>query len=56
MLLFCVGSSTDWQRAGVTGETVTAMTVRGFVVRDGRGRLVLTDDGRAALWALLPGL
>jgi hypothetical protein len=53
MLLFCVGSGTDWQRAGVTGETIT---VRGFIVRDGRGRLALTDDGRAALRALLPGL
>lgn len=56
MLLFCVASGTDWQRAGVTGETVTALVVRGLIVRDGRGRLVLTDDGRAALRALLPGL
>jgi hypothetical protein len=27
-LLFCIGSRTDWQRAGVTGETVTALVVR----------------------------
>jgi hypothetical protein len=52
MLLFCVGSGTDWQRAGVTGETITALVVRGL----GRGHLTLTDDGRAALRALLPGL
>jgi hypothetical protein len=51
-LLFC----TDWQRAGVTGESITALVVRGFIVRDGRGRLALTDDGRAGLRALLPGL
>jgi hypothetical protein len=56
MLLFCVASGTDWQRAGVTGETVTALIVRGFLVRDGKGKLALTDDGRAALRALLPGV
>ncbi len=56
MLLFCVASGTDWQRAGVTGETVTALVVRGLIVRDGKGRLALTDDGRAALRALLPGM
>jgi hypothetical protein len=56
MLLFCVASGTDWQRAGVTGETITALVVRGLIVRDAHGRLVLTDDGRAALRALLPGL
>jgi hypothetical protein len=56
MMLFCAESGTDWQRAGVTGETITALVVRGLIVRDGRGRLVLTDDGRAALRALLPGL
>ena len=56
VLLFCIGSGTDWQRAGVTGETVTAMVVRGLLVRDAKGRLALTDDGRAALRALLPGV
>jgi hypothetical protein len=56
MLLFCIAISTDWQHAGVTGETITALVVRGLVMRDGRGRLVLTDDGRAALRALLPWL
>ena len=49
MLLFCGGSGTDWQRAGVTGDTITAMVVRGLIVRDGRGRLVLTDDGAGAV-------
>jgi hypothetical protein len=56
VLLFRVGSGTDWQRAGVTGETTTALLVRGLIVRDARGCFVLTDDGRAALRALLPGL
>jgi hypothetical protein len=56
MLLFCVASGTDWRRAGVTGVTATSMVVRGFIARDGRGHLVLTDDGREALRALLPGL
>ena len=37
MLLFCIGSETDWQRAGVTGETVTNMIVKGLIVRDALG-------------------
>ncbi len=56
MLLFCVASGTDWQRAGVTGETVTALVVKGLLARDSVGRLILTEGGRAALRALLPGL
>jgi hypothetical protein len=53
ILLFCVASGTDWQRAGVTGETVTALIVRGLIVRDGHGRLTLTDQGRALLRGLM---
>ena len=53
-LLFCVASGTDWQRAGVTGETVTAMIVKGLVERDAGGHLALTERGRATLRALLP--
>jgi hypothetical protein len=56
MLLFCVASGTDWQRAGVLEETVTRMTVKSLVVRDALGRLALTGRGRAVLKALLPGL
>jgi hypothetical protein len=56
ILLFCVGSDTDWQRAGVPDEIVTRMTVRGFVSRDALGRLELTDSGRTALRTLLPEL
>jgi hypothetical protein len=53
ILLFCVVSDTDWQRAGIAGETVTALIVKGLIVRDAIGRLTLTDRGRAALRALL---
>jgi hypothetical protein len=45
MLLFCIGSETDCQRAGVTGETVTAVIVKGLIVRDALGHLALTDAG-----------
>jgi hypothetical protein len=56
VLLFCAGSSTDWQRASVMSETVTALIVRGLIVRNATGRLTLTDRGREALRALLSGL
>jgi len=56
VLLLCVGSDTDWQRAGVTSEIVTALVVKGLVVRDALGRFVLTNSGRATLRALLPDL
>jgi hypothetical protein len=55
VLLFCAGSGTDWKRAGVPSETVTALIVRGLLVRDGVGRLALTNSGREALRGLLPG-
>jgi len=56
VLLLCVGSDTDWQRAGVTSEIVTALVVKGLAVRDALGRVVLTNSGRATLRALLPDL
>ena len=42
--------------AGIMSETVIAMVVKGLLARDSLGRLALTDDGRAALRALLPEL
>jgi len=36
----------------LAGEIITALVVRGLIVRDGCGHLVLTGDGRAALRAL----
>ena len=56
LLLFCVASGTDWQRAGIPGEIVTEMVVKSLVVRDPLGRLALTNGGRAALRALLSDL
>jgi hypothetical protein len=53
VLLFCVASSTDWAKAGVTDDTVTIMVGRGFIERDAAPRLTLTPQGRAALAALL---
>jgi hypothetical protein len=53
ILLFCVASATEWERAGVTGATVTAMVVRGLIERDSGGRLALTKQGRAVLATLL---
>jgi hypothetical protein len=56
MLLFCVASGTDWQRAGITGETVTALVVKGLIERNSGGRLSLTEGGRETLRTLLPQL
>jgi hypothetical protein len=53
ILLFCVASDTDWEHAGITGATVTTMVIRGLIGRDAGNRLALTDQGRAALDALL---
>jgi hypothetical protein len=53
ILLFCVASGTEWERAGIAGATVTTMVVRGLIERDTSNRLTLTDQGRAALDALL---
>ncbi len=55
ILLFCVASGTDWERAGITGATVTTMVVRGLIGRDAGNRLTLTDQGRTALDELLSG-
>jgi hypothetical protein len=52
-LLFCDTSDTDWEHAGITGTTVTAMIVRGLIQRDPAGRLWLTKEGHAVLAALL---
>jgi hypothetical protein len=56
VLLFCAASGTDWQHAGITGESVTAMVVKGLIERDAVGVITLTDRGRAVLRAMLPEL
>jgi hypothetical protein len=53
ILLFCVASGTEWERAGITGATVTATIVRGLIARDAAAHLTLTPEGRKALEALL---
>jgi hypothetical protein len=54
ILLFCVASGTDWEHAGITGATVTAMVVRGLIERDAAGGLTLTPQVRAAFLELPP--
>jgi hypothetical protein len=53
LLLFCIASSTSWQEAGITGETLTTMELKGLIQRNTVGRLSLTAGGRVALRALL---
>jgi len=53
ILRLCLASGTEWQKAGVTGETVTAMVVKGMVDRSADGHLALTKQARGALIALL---
>jgi hypothetical protein len=55
VLLLCVASNTNWLYAGVPGETVTAMIVRGLITPDGED-LALTDRGRAVVQAMLADL
>jgi hypothetical protein len=44
VLLFCVGSGTDWQTAGITGATVTMLAVKGPVDRRRRRQPVYTSS------------
>jgi len=44
------------EHAGVPGETLTAIALKGFIERDAGGRVDLTDCGRAALRRTLPDL
>jgi hypothetical protein len=53
VLLFCVASGTEWERAGITGPVVTSAIVRGLVQRDPVGQLSLTKEGRAVLHGLI---
>jgi hypothetical protein len=56
VLLFCVATRTDWQKAGVPGETALNMIEKGLIVDHPFDRLALTMCGRAALKAMLPAL
>jgi hypothetical protein len=47
------GATANWQHAGVPGEVVTTMMVKGFINRDPAGEIRLTDSGRSVLRAML---
>jgi hypothetical protein len=53
VLLFCLASSSDWLQAGVPTVTVLHLLVRNLVERSHATQLVLTEQGRAVLAALL---
>jgi len=53
VLLFCVASGTDWERAGITDTMVTATVIKGLIAREPTGAVYLTKDGRAALRTLM---
>ena len=53
LLLFCVATRTDWERAGITRATVTTTVLRGLIERDVAGWLTITKQGRAVLAALM---
>jgi hypothetical protein len=53
VLLFCLASDTDWVKAGVPTITVQHLLVRNLAERDDASHVVLTDQGRAVLAALV---
>jgi EamA-like transporter family len=54
VLLFCLASGTDWERAGVTHATAQQMRVRGLIDRASTSaRFKLTPLGRYVLAALI---
>lgn len=53
VLLFCLATETDWQRAGITHATAQQMMIRGLIERQAAGSFTLTEDGRAVLGALM---
>jgi hypothetical protein len=53
VLLFCVASGTDWERAGIASTMVTATVIKGLIAREPTGGLYLTKDGRAAVRTLM---
>jgi hypothetical protein len=53
VLLFCVASKTDWDRAGIRGAAITSTIYRGLIQRDPLGQLSLTKEGRATFHSLI---
>jgi hypothetical protein len=57
LLLFCIGSETDWSKVGIGGAVARKMVIKGVVAHDRKtNRFVLTGQGRAVLAALLAGV
>jgi hypothetical protein len=53
VLLFCLGSDTDWAKAGVPAIIAQHLLVRNLVERKDAAQLALTDQGRAVQAALV---
>jgi hypothetical protein len=53
IMLFCVASTTDWQKAGITHATARQMLVGGLIDRRIASSFTLTEQGRAALEVLM---
>ena len=53
VLLLCIASGMEWQKAGVPGETVIDMIEKGLIVDHPFDRLALTIRGRAMLKTML---
>jgi hypothetical protein len=53
VLLFCVASKTDCDRAGIRRAAITSTIYRGLIQRDPHGQLSLTKQGRATFQALI---
>jgi hypothetical protein len=54
VMLFCLASATDWERAGVTHATAQHLLLRGLINRASTpARFKLTPLGRDVLAALL---
>jgi hypothetical protein len=54
VMLFCLASGTDWERAGVTHATAQHLLVKNLVDRDQVAtRFKLTSLGRQVLTALI---
>ena len=47
IMLFCLASGTDWERAGVTHATAQQLLVRGLIDRDQSAGRFKTDTARA---------
>jgi hypothetical protein len=53
VLLLCVASGTEWQKAWVVGRTVPAMVIKGIVERGTSGHHLSLREGRDAMLALI---